>query len=61
MTVSELIDILHSHDSNVNVKINIQKYEQFQIDAIEFDSASSALYLVANQPAEPYNETYSSN
>lgn len=57
MTVSELIDILHSHDSNVNVKINVQKYEQFHIDAVEFDSASSALYLVANQPAEPYNET----
>lgn len=57
MTVSELIAILHSHDSNVNVKINIQKYEQFQIDAVEFDSVSSTLHLVANQPAEPYNET----
>lgn len=57
MTVSELIAILHSHDSNVNVKINIQKYEQFQIDAAEFDSTNSTLYLAANQPAEPYNET----
>lgn len=57
MTVSELIDILHSHDSNVNVKINIQKYEQFQIDTVEFDSVSSTLHLVSNQPAEPYNET----
>lgn len=61
MTVTELIDILHSHDSNVNVKINIQKYEQFQIDGVEFDSTNSILYLVANQPAEPYYETQPSN
>ena len=57
MTGAELVDILYRYDSIVDVKINIQKYEQFQIDTVEFDSASSTLYLVANQPAEPYNET----
>ena len=61
MTVGELRKYLSYMNDWAILNIVIQGYEQFPVDSVRINSNAQTVDLVANQPAEPYNETQPSN